>query len=274
MPHVAALYRYPVKGFTPESCESLRVMPDGRIEGDRVLTFRFGNSTTPRDRDGLDYWPKTEALAMQDFPGIGPLHLTFDDATQRVRIAQGPDGDDVLVDAGLDEAGRALLCQRVAEYVLGTAEGVRLREPGRLPLALLGDGRTSRFQDRPRGFISLHGRGSLIALSEAVGADLDERRFRSNIAVDGLGPWDELEWAGRVRIGEAEFEVSHLIVRCLATHANPDTGLRDAEVMTTLTRTFGQEQPTFGTLLLPAENTRTGAEGGTIRVGDAVEVLG
>ena len=127
-------------------------------------------------------------------------------------------------------------------------------------------------QDRPRGFISAHGRGSLIALSEAIGADLDERRFRSNIAVDGLDAWAELEWAGRVRIGAVEFEVSHHIVRCLATHANPETGERDAEVMTTLTRTFGQEKPTFGTLLLP---TGASAEtGGTIHVGDEVEVIG
>jgi uncharacterized protein YcbX len=57
-------------------------------------------------------------------------------------------------------------------------------------------------------------------------------------------------------------------VRCLATHANPDTGVRDAEILTTLTRTFGFEQPTFGTLLLPT------AEGGTIRLNDEVEVLG
>ena len=31
MPHVAALYRHPVKGFTPESRDSLVVRADGRI---------------------------------------------------------------------------------------------------------------------------------------------------------------------------------------------------------------------------------------------------
>lgn len=264
MPHVAALYRHPVKGFTPESRDALVVRPDGRIEGDRLFAFRFGNATEPKERDGLPYWPKTEGLAMQDFPGIGPLQLAFDEKAQRIRVDHG---DDVLVDAGLDDQGRALICERIAEFVLDTSEGARLHEPGRLPLALMGDGETPRFQDRPRGFISVHGRGSLLALSEAVGADLDERRFRSNIAVDGLGAWDELEWAGRVRIGDVEFAVTNHIVRCLATHANPETGLRDADVMTTLTRTFGQERPTFGTLLLPT------AEGGTIHVGDEVEVV-
>ena len=57
------------------------------------------------------------------------------------------------------------------------------------------------------------------------------------------------------------------IVRCLATHANPDTGLRDAPVMTTLTRSLGRKEPSFGVLMLPA------AGGGTTTVGDEVELL-
>jgi uncharacterized protein YcbX len=42
MPHVAALYRYPVKGFTPEECDTLTVLDEGRIAGDRVLGVRCG----------------------------------------------------------------------------------------------------------------------------------------------------------------------------------------------------------------------------------------
>ena len=47
MPHVVALYRYPVKGFTPEECETLTVLDEGRIAGDRVLgrtVCRYGSS--------------------------------------------------------------------------------------------------------------------------------------------------------------------------------------------------------------------------------------
>jgi uncharacterized protein YcbX len=41
MPHVVALYRYPVKGFTPEACDNLTVLDEGRIAGDRVLGVRL-----------------------------------------------------------------------------------------------------------------------------------------------------------------------------------------------------------------------------------------
>jgi uncharacterized protein YcbX len=43
MPHVVALYRYPVKGFTPEECDILTVLDEGRIEDDRVLGLRFAD---------------------------------------------------------------------------------------------------------------------------------------------------------------------------------------------------------------------------------------
>ncbi len=266
MPHVVALYRFPVKGFTPESCESLVVQPDGRIQGDRVLAFRLSNADAPRPlADGSDWWPKSQLLSLMDYPGIGPLRLRYDDERQHVSVTlEGR----VLVEGGLDEAGRARIAEAVGEFARDLPEAKRLREDGALPLVLEGDGATSRFQDRPLGFVTLHGRGSLLQLAEALEQpELDETRFRSNIAVEGLEPWSELGWTGRVRVGEVEFNFDHLVIRCLATHANPETGKRDAEVLTTLTRTFGLEQPAFGVLMLPSNG------GGTIRVGDEVEVL-
>lgn len=266
--HVVALYRHPIKGFTPERVESLTVQADGRVAGDRVLAFRFADAATPEDREGLDHWPKSKGLALQDFPALAALRTSFDDATRRVRIEHDRE---VLVDAGLDDAGRAELVAAITDFVLSTREGRRLQRPGRLPLVLVGDGETSRFQDRPRGYVSLHSRGSTIALADELGADADDRRFRSNIVVEGLDPWAELDWSGEVRVGDLTFRAAGPIVRCLATHANPDTGVRDAKILTTLTQAFAQDEPTLGRLLLPSAATADGF-GGVIRVGD--EVLG
>lgn len=297
MPRIVALYRYPVKGFTPEPCERITVQQDGRIVGDRVLAFRFAEASLPEQRGGLDYWPKARGLALQDFPALAALRLEFDAAEHRVTILR--DGA-LWASEMLDDAGRRRLADAVAEFVLGTPEGKRLQRPGRLPLELVGDGEHARFQDREQGYVSLHGRASVLALSAAIerpagaGAPsaesvrdaapvsaLDDRRFRSNIVIDGIGAWEELGWSGRVRIGELEFRVAEPIVRCLATHANPETGERDARVLTTLTQRVGQEEPTLGTLLLPAAlpaPVRAGTEQGSapwgdIGVGDTVELL-
>ncbi|MBS1675435.1 MAG: MOSC domain-containing protein [Actinobacteria bacterium] len=273
MPHVVALYRYPIKGFTPESLPALTVQADGRIAGDRVLAFRFAEAARPEDRDGLDYWPKSKGLALESFPALAALRLTYDEQRQRVRIVH--DGS-VLAETGLDDAGRSALVDAVTAFVQDSPDGKRLKRPGRLPLTLVGDGSTSRFQDRSRGFVSVHSAASVTALGAALAQEVDDRRFRSNVVIGGVDAWQELDWEGDVTIGGVRLTTAGPIVRCLATHANPDTGERDARVLTTLTGSFGQAEPTLGRLLiLPGVSGAVGDDagiGGTIRVGDEVLV--
>ncbi len=138
--------------------------------------------------------------------------------------------------------------------------------PERLPLRVVGDGITSRYHDNEAGQVTLHSRESLADLAAAIGdPKLSEIRFRSNIAIEGLKAWEEQGWVGRkVQIGAVEFRIVKPKERCLATHANPETGKRDLPVLTTLTDVIGQEIPTFAVAMLP---TRAGGE---IHVGDQV----
>ncbi|QPE03979.1 MOSC domain-containing protein [Microbacterium schleiferi] len=262
MATVEALFRYPVKGFTPEALKQLVVQSDGRVEGDRVLAFRFADAVDPEDDAGLEYWPKKRGLALMDMPSLARLRLEYDRSTRRLRIS---DAGTVLVEAGLDPDGRAEIEDAVTRAVAAGPDARRLRGEGRLPLTLIGDGVTSRFQDRARGYISLHGSASVAELDKAADPTVDHRRFRSNIVVSGLPAWSEVGWDGVVRIGELRFTIAAPIRRCAAIMANPDDGTRDVNLLRVLTDRFDQEAPTLGILLLPVGG------GGTIRVGDPVD---
>src|SRR5699024_4938320 len=88
----------------------------------------------------------------------------------------------------------------------------------------------------------------------------DEVRFRSNIAVEGWPRWSEEQLIGaQIHVGEVPFAVGGPIIRCAATHANPATGLRDARVMTTLTRTLRKAAPALRPLLTAAALVRGAA---------------
>jgi len=258
---VAALYRFPVKGFTAEKCESLAVLEGGRIAGDRVLGIRFGSSSAADDA----WSTKHEFVALVNTPGLARLHLEFNHEARRLRVSlQGA----VLVDQALDDAGRKRIASAIEDYVLKLDENPLTSRPDRLPLRVVGDGQTPRYQDNPAGQVTLHGRRSLAAVAAAAGApELSEHRFRSNIAVDGPEAWEEQNWIGRsVRVGEVEFEVVSEKTRCLATHANPLTGERDLAIMKTLIEVFPREKPTFAIAMT------TAGRGGVIRVGDKVRL--
>ena len=259
MPRVAALFRYPVKGFTPEACESLIVRDEGRIAGDRVLGIRFANSGVADNAWSKKY----EFVALVNTPGLARLQLRFDHKTLRLRMSlEGV----VLVDAALDDKGRKQIAAAVENYVLDLDQNPLSRHPARLPLRVVGDGVTPRYQDNEAGQITVHGRASLAAVAVAMGdSDLSERRFRSNIAVEGLAAWEEQSWVGRkVRIGQVNFDVVRPKVRCLAVNANPDTGKRDSPILAMLISAFAQQQPTFAVAMV------TSGAGGRIYIGDKV----
>lgn len=266
-PRVTALYRHPVKGLTPESCAAITVRADGRVEGDRALAFLLGDAPAeaPRQAAGDGWWPKANMLALVNTPALARLTLRYDEAIRRVSISL--DGA-LLVEDTLDVTGRLRIAEAVGAWAREQDEHPGLERPGRLPLRLIGDGVTARYQDNDTGNVTLHSRGSLQALAAAIGDPaLDERRFRSNIVLEGLEAWGEFGWAGgAVRIGAVTFDVLRPAVRCLATHASPSEGVRDHDVMATLVRVFGHERPSFAVHMYPRN-------GGVIRLGDGVEVV-
>jgi len=75
-----------------------------------------------------------------------------------------------------------------------------------------------------------------------MGMSLDPRRFRGNIWLDGLSPWQEFDWVGReIAVGGARLKVVERVERCNATKSNPETGIRDAETLGALQSHFGHK---------------------------------
>ena len=204
-------------------------------------------------------------VALINTPGLARLRVTFDPKAFRLLISLE---SSVLVDEVLNPEGRRRIGAVLADYVLKLDQNPLTHHPERLPLRVIGDGLSPRYHDEEPGRVTLHGRGSLQALEAALGEDVSELRFRSNIAVDGLNAWEEQSWVGRrIRIGTVEFEVVKPKTRCLATHANPITGERDLPIVTTLIQKMGQENPTFAVAMLPS------GRGGQIHVGGQVTLI-
>lgn len=261
MSKVCTLYRYPVKGLTPEAVQRLTILPGGRVAGDRVLNFRFADAPV----GDAEWCRKYHGVVLANTPGLAPLKVAFDDVALRLSIRLG---ENLLADEALDRDGRARLASVLTSYVLSLPENPLRDHPQRLPIKLVGDGTSPRYQDNESGQVTLHSRASIESAGAAFAdAAHDERRYRHNIVIDGAQAWEEQSWVGRkLRVGDVVFEAIVPKVRCLATHANPDSGERDLHVMQLLVGKFAQQQPTFGIGMLSAG-------GGEIRIGDSVSLV-
>jgi uncharacterized protein YcbX len=126
--------------------------------------------------------------------------------------------------------------------------------------------------DRLRsGAATLLGTGSLHALARILTVDeVDERRFRMNFGIDGLGEHQEDGWLGRrVRLGEALVLPRGNVGRCAVTTQNPDTGAPDLDTLKALAtyrRVIETTEP------LPFGVYAAVVRPGRVRVGDTVEL--
>ena len=105
--------------------------------------------------------------------------------------------------------------------------------------------------------ISLGNLSTLRVLEQRAGQALDVRRFRINLWVEGLAPFEEFEWVGKtVEVGDVPFRVEDRITRCASTMANPETGRRDADPVAVMDSHWGHHD--FGIALVAQADGRIG----------------
>lgn len=105
----------------------------------------------------------------------------------------------------------------------------------------------------------------LVATDGAITAlGVDRRRLRPNLVIDGVEGLAERDWPGRrLRIGDVLISVAKLRGRCVMTTYDPDTLAQDAGVLRRIVREFDGRMALDCAVVEP----------GSIRVGDAVELL-
>jgi uncharacterized protein YcbX len=139
------------------------------------------------------------------------------------------------------------------------------------PLELV-EARASAIDRGAAGVASLISRASLSRLAQENGTDdIDCRRFRMLIEIDGVCAHAEDRWVGdATRIGGAVVRWSGHVGRCLTTSRDPDTGTIDLPTLDMLRSYRGALETTEP---LPFGVYGEVLEEGEIRVGDPVSVL-
>ena len=191
-----------------------------------------------------------------------------------------PGGSVVEGDVQLDEPVRTEIYNRVAiGHVVGGPWAAALEPFAHRRVLLVrcdkpGGTRMKPGETQVRNQVSLVSDGSLRELAANLGVDdVDARRFRMLIEVDGPAAHEEDTWIGQdVAIGSAVVTITKPDARCAITTQNPDTGERDLDTLRTILsyRGFRADDPErkidFGVL---GEVRRPGR----ITVGDEVTVL-
>lgn len=224
---VEALYRYPVKGFTPQRIERAGLTADGWFPGDRLYAVEAGPSGF--DPAAPRHVSKMKFAVLARMPQVAAIN-TFTDVDAGHIVARRDGLPNFAADLTAEE-GRAAFAAWL-EQALADVPHLRFR--------VLAAPQAHRFMDSQSGFVSVVNLASVRDLSARMGRSLHPLRFRANLYVEGWEPWAELDLPGaRLRAGDATLEVLKRIDRCTATHVDPWTAQRDADVVGALRAAFG-----------------------------------
>lgn len=243
---VTALFRYPIKSVGSEAVEAVTLSEGQTMPWDRTWAILHAHSKT----NGAEWARCMNFLRVASSPALAAVRAVLNEDTETLTLTH-PDCADLTVHP--ERAAKKLvewLAPLVAE---GRAKPTGVaRAPGR--------GMT----DTASPSVSIANMASHRAVSQKVGHDLSLLRWRSNIWVDGLAPWEEFEWDGKtLQIGEVAFDIEAPIGRCQNVLASPKTGRRDLDVLGALDSWGHQDFSMAGIV----------TKGGRIRLGDTLSLL-
>ena len=228
VPHLSAVYRYPVKGLTPERLASVLLTPGETLPFDRAYAIENGagrfDSRAPR------HLPKINFLMLMRDERLAALRSELDDRSETLTIAR--DGKPVVRGQLNTPLGRQLIEQFIAAYMKAELRGA--------PKIVHAPGHS--FSDVAAKCVHIVNLASVRELERTVGRKVDPLRFRANLYLDGLAPWAEFGWLdNEIEIGRAKLRVFARTQRCEATNVDPASGARDMAIPAELVRVWGHQ---------------------------------
>jgi uncharacterized protein YcbX len=220
------IYRYPVKGLSPEPLPRVALRPGDMLPHDR--RYAVENGPSGFDAEAPKWQTKNHYLMLMRDERLAALRTRYDDATHVLTI--GFEGRDAAKGDLETEAGRAAIEGFLASYCAGDLKGP--------PKVLSAPGYS--FSDVPRKVVSIINLATVAALEDDVGQPVDPLRFRANFYVSGWPAWREFDLVGQtLAIGAARLGVVKRIVRCAAVNVDPATAARDLNLPQTLMQRYG-----------------------------------
>ena len=247
---IVSLYRYPVKGLSPEPLQQVALDVGQTFPADR--RYAIENGPSGFDPTAPVWRSKTHYLMLARNERLAGYRTLFDDRSNVLTIRKH---GEVVAAADLESAAG----REVIEHFFATHVADDLKGP---PKLLSGGGHS--FSDDVSKLVSIINLASVAAVEAMVGAAVNPLRFRANLYLEGWPAWHEFDLVGAsLAIGDIRLKLVKPITRCAAVNVDPDTAARDLELPATLMRRLGRNE-----CGIFAEVTA----GGTIGIGDEIVV--
>ena len=208
---IKQLFYSPVKSLSFSPINKLEILNNIGIKFDRNFAFTRDLDDNkinhvmqnPLDRKIINF------LSLKHFPDLNMYNFDFNNGFLYLK----KNNNIILITDIKNEAEINILCEKMQELI-----------PKVKRIRLVHDPMNPFFDTMPSKTISLINLNSIRDFEKKLSKKIEFQRFRGNIYVDGLNPWDERNLINKTLIiNNLKFKVTKEIPRCVATNIRPNS---------------------------------------------------
>ena len=258
---ISSINYCPVKSVSIQSIDACEIKKNIGIVGDRIFAFAKDLEAdqallfekSPEERKGK--WNKV--LTLKNSPVLNKYNFLFKENKLTLTFK---DKEILTINVG-ELSERQLLSNKIIELENSLKEPIVLMKNEESPFF---DTSISNKVDFINS-VSLLNIQSINDFQKKIDKKVEISRFRGNICIDGVKPWEEQEWVGKiVKINNVSFKVEKKIPRCVAINLKPQTDDNSLNLLQALKKTYNHFD--MGIYL-------TALDDGKVEVGNKVETI-
>jgi uncharacterized protein YcbX len=258
---ISSINYCPVKSVSFQSIDKCEIKKDIGIVGDRIFAFAKDLAQdkaqlfekSPEERKGK--WNKI--LTLKNSPILNKYNFSYKNNSLTLTFK---DKEILTIDIN-DLSDRQLLSNKIMELENSLKEPIVLMKNEEFPFF---DTSISNKVDFINS-VSLLNIQSINDFQKKIDRKIEMSRFRGNICIDGIKPWAEREWIGKIiKINNISFKVEKNIPRCVAINLKPTTDDNSLNLLQLLKKNYNHYE--MGIYL-------TALDDGEINLGEKVEII-
>jgi len=234
------LFYSPVKSLSLSSVKKLEILDNIGIKFDRNFAF-----TRDLDDDKINYILKnplkrqiTNFLSLKHFPELNEYNFDFEKDILNLKK-----NNNIILETNINiQSDVEDLCNKIL-----------LQIPKLKRIKLIKDSKNPFFDTMPSNTISLINLNSIKDFEKKISKNVELERFRGNIYINGLDPWEERNWINKTLvINKIKFKVIKEIPRCSATNIKPNSSKYNLSIPILLKQIYNHIN--LGIYILPLNN--------------------
>ena len=217
---ISSINYCPVKSVSFQSVDECKIKKNIGITGDRIFAFvkeldldqaRLIEKS-PENRKGK--WNKI--LTLKNSPVLNKYNFMY----EKDKLTLTYNEKKILTINVNKISERQLLSDKIIELENSLKKPIVLMKNEEFPFFDTTISNKVNFVNS----VSLLNIQSINDFQNKIGKEIEIPRFRGNICIDGIKPWEEQEWVGKIiKINNVSFKVEKKIPRCVAINLKPKT---------------------------------------------------